>query len=339
MPQAQSNTTDSPRLLLTLGDHHGIGAEIIVKALIHPEFAARSDFQPVVVGSHAILSEAASRWAPALELRQAGQLDEAMTLCAAPGSPAVTCWDPTPHAPPGEANLPEQTYIRAAAEACLDGTAAALVTAPISKESMYARGFTFPGHTEYLAHVTGTGRSVMAFAAPGLKVSLVTVHIPIQQVPQAISQALILETLEISARDLRRFFGIEQPHLAICGLNPHAGEKGKIGKEEQLIIEPAVEQARARGVRVSGPLPADTVFGQAVKGKFDLVVALYHDQGLIPVKLLSFGESVNLTMGLPIVRTSVDHGVAYDIAGQGIADESSMRAAIRLALNIVSRRQ
>lgn len=317
-----------PRLAITLGDHQGIGAEIIVKALAHPEFDSRTDFQPILIGSLSILQAAAARWAPTLRLVEVTQLDSAV------GSGQLCCFDPTSGAPVEEALLPEQTYIRVAAEACLNSQVQAMVTAPICKESMYGRGFRFPGHTEYLAHVTGGGRSVMGFSAPGLKVSLVTVHIPLQKVAQVLTPALILETLEISARELKRLFGITYPRLALCGLNPHAGEQGKIGDEELRILAPALTQARAQGIDVTGPVPADTVFGQAVRGRFDLVVALYHDQGLIPVKLLSFGESVNVTLGLPLIRTSVDHGVAYDIAGQGIADESSMRAALRLALEL-----
>jgi 4-hydroxythreonine-4-phosphate dehydrogenase len=230
-------------------------------------------------------------------------------------------------------------YVRAAAHGCLEGRFQAMVTAPICKESMYRRGFTFPGHTEYLAHVTRSARPIMAFSAPGLRVSLATVHVPLRQVFEILTPELILETLRISAQDLQRFFGISRPRIALCGLNPHAGESGHLGDEEQRFLEPALREARAEGIQVEGPLPADTVFGQAIRGRFDLVVALYHDQGLIPVKLLCFGESVNLTFGLPIIRTSVDHGVAYDIAGKGLADAASLNAAIRLALEIIQQQR
>lgn len=326
-----SRASSLPTLAITLGDHKGIGAEIILKALASPEF--QDAFRPVLIGQYALLESAAQQWAPDLRL----QAVSTPSLTAPPA--LLQVWDPTLQALEHERDLPEQTYIREAAEGCVRGDFDAMVTAPICKEAMYARGFRFPGHTEYLAHVTGSEYPVMAFSAPGLRVSLVTVHEPLKQVPELITPERVLKTLRISAQGLRELFCIPSPRLALCGLNPHAGENGHLGDEEIRFLQPALAQARAEGIDVTGPLPADTVFGQAVRGRFDLVVALYHDQGLIPVKLLCFGESVNLTLGLPIVRTSVDHGVAYDIAGKGIADASSMCAALRLALELANTRK
>jgi len=286
-----------------------------------------------VIGNHEVLSQAFARWGEGIEVR--------VVLCPDLGATAdgpIQLWDPVDARSEVDRALPEMVYIRSAAQGCLEGQFQAMVTAPICKESMYQRGFQFPGHTEYLAHVTRSAHPVMAFAAPGLKVSLATVHLPLREVPAALSSELVLTTLRLSAEGLRELFGIDRPRLALCGLNPHAGENGHLGDEELRILRPALEQARAEGLEVVGPLPADTVFGQAVRGRFDLVVALYHDQGLIPIKLLNFGESVNLTLGLPIVRTSVDHGVAYDIAGKGTADSSSMSAALGLALEIIAHR-
>lgn len=325
-----------PILAITLGDHHGIGAEIIVKALSDP--ALLGGCIPVVVGDALIMQAHAVRFAPSLPLRllpSPALLDRMITDDTEKG---VWLWDPRPEAPVEEALLPEQTYIRAAVEGCQRGIFDALVTAPISKESMYARGFQFPGHTEYLGHLTGVSRSVMGFSAPRLRVSLVTVHEPLARVPELLTPGRVLETVRISWQALKDLFGVQRPRLALCGLNPHAGEQGHLGREELERLHPVVEQARAEGIELEGPFPADTVFVQAVRGRFDMVVALYHDQGLIPVKLLSFGESVNVTLGLPIIRTSVDHGVAYDIAGRGVADASSMGAALRLALELSAHR-
>lgn len=313
-----------PRLALTQGDRRGIGAELLAKALSDPELHAHARF--TLLGDVAQLKDAFLRWST-LSLERTADTD-------------LTLWDPTLDGPlpPDEASLPEQTWIRTGAQGCMSGRFDALVTGPISKESMYARGFAFPGHTEYLAHVTHAEHSVMAFTAPRLKVALVTVHTPLEQVPSRITQDRILQTLRIVRADLKRWYGLSAPRIAACGLNPHAGEAGHLGSEEQRVITPALERARAEGIHVLGPFPADTVFGKAVQGQFDLVLAMYHDQGLIPIKLLAFGASVNVTLGLPIIRTSVDHGVAWDIAGLGVADASSLKSAIREACVMVSAR-
>ena len=233
---------------------------------------------------------------------------------------------------------------RAAYDAILAATAdaqagriAAIATAPINKEAFAAAGLPWRGHTDLLAHLTGSPRVAMMFYAESLRVILATVHIALSEVPRALTRGLIESTIELAAHELPRF-GFPSPRLALAGLNPHAGEHGVIGREDDEVLAPAVAALRARGISVEGPFPADTVFVRAMRGDFDAVVACYHDQGLIPVKLLAFGSAVNVTLGLPIIRTSVDHGTAFDIAGKGIADPSSLIEAIKLAARLAVNR-
>ncbi len=211
----------------------------------------------------------------------------------------------------------------------------AIATAPINKEAFAAAGLPWRGHTDLLAHLTRSPRVAMMFHAETLRVVLATVHIPIAEVPRALTRDVIEGTVDLAARELPRF-GITHPRLGVAGLNPHAGEHGVIGSEDDDVIAPAVAALSARGVNVAGPFPADTIFVRAMRGEFDAVVACYHDQGLIPIKLVAFGQAVNVTLGLPIVRTSVDHGTAFDIAGKGVADPSSLIEAIRLAVRLCS---
>jgi 4-hydroxythreonine-4-phosphate dehydrogenase len=209
----------------------------------------------------------------------------------------------------------------------------AVATAPINKEAFAAAGLPWRGHTDLLAHLTGAPRVAMMFYAESLRVVLATVHIPLADVPKALTRDVLEGTIALAAAELPRF-GFPSPRLAVAGLNPHAGEHGVIGSEDRDVVAPAVAAARARGVSVDGPFPADTVFVRAMRGEFDAVVACYHDQGLIPIKLVAFGKAVNVTLGLPIVRTSVDHGTAFDIAGRGVADPSSLIEAIKLAARL-----
>jgi 4-hydroxythreonine-4-phosphate dehydrogenase len=227
------------------------------------------------------------------------------------------------------------TVVRAA----LAGEAAAIVTAPVHKAKLLDAGFPFAGHTEYLAELTGAPRAVMMLVGSGLRVVPLTIHIPLAEVPAAISRTAIIETAEIVLQSLARDFAIPRPRLAIAGLNPHAGESGKLGREDGEIIAPAVDALRARGRLVQGPLPADTMFHEAARAQYDAALCMYHDQALIPLKTLAFWEGVNVTLGLPIVRTSPDHGTACDIAGKGIADPRSMVAAIRLAAKMADARK
>ena len=219
--------------------------------------------------------------------------------------------------------------VRAVADA-QRGVVDAVATAPVNKEAFRLAGLPWAGHTDLIAHLTGAEHVAMMFYSDTLRVVLATVHIPLADVPRALTQRTLESTIALTARELPRF-GIPSPRIAVAGLNPHAGEHGLFGREEQQTIEPAIAACRALGIDVAGPFPADTLFVRAARGEFDVVIACYHDQGLIPVKLAAFGQAVNVTLGLPIVRTSVDHGTAFDIAGRGVADPGSMIAAVRLA--------
>jgi 4-hydroxythreonine-4-phosphate dehydrogenase len=225
-----------------------------------------------------------------------------------------------------------------AVEMAMKGQAAAVVTAPIHKAVLMETGFKFPGHTDFLAELTGTPRAVMMLASNELRVVPVTAHIPLCDVPRHITQEIILETAEIVLASLKRDFAIARPRLAVTGLNPHAGENGLLGREEKDIIIPAVDELKARGFAVQGPLPADTMFHAEARNRYDAALCMYHDQALIPLKTLSFWEGVNATLGLPIVRTSPDHGTGLDIAGRDVADTRSMIAAVKLAVKMADAR-
>ena len=215
----------------------------------------------------------------------------------------------------------------------LERRVAAIATAPVNKLAFARAGLPWKGHTDLLAYLTRAPRAAMMFWSEPLKVVLATVHVPLAEVPHLLTPALLGDIIDLTARELPRF-GIVRPRIALAGLNPHAGEEGLLGSEDDAVLRPAVQAARGRGVDILGPFPGDTIFGRAVRGEFDAVVACYHDQGLIPVKLLAFGRAVNVTLGLPIIRTSVDHGTAFDIAGKGIADPSSMIEAVLLAARL-----
>jgi 4-hydroxythreonine-4-phosphate dehydrogenase len=251
--------------------------------------------------------------------------------------------DPIVYAPPGgtfapgvlsgEAGRAAYDVLVRAVEDAQSGVVQAIATAPVNKEAFRLAGLPWHGHTDLLAHLTGAPHVAMMFDSPALRVVLATVHIPLGDVSRALTQASLEATIDLTARELPRF-GVARPRIAVAGLNPHAGEHGLFGQEEAIAIGPAIEACRARGIDVSGPFPGDTVFVRARRGDFDIVVACYHDQGLIPVKLVAFGQAVNVTLGLPIVRTSVDHGTAFDIAGKGVADPESMIAAVLLAAKL-----
>jgi 4-hydroxythreonine-4-phosphate dehydrogenase len=228
--------------------------------------------------------------------------------------------------------------IIACARACLSGRLQAMVTAPLNKRFFQEAGHPFPGHTEFLAHISGASRFAMAFLSDRLKVVLATIHLPLRAAIEAVTTAAILEKLEIMFEEFPRL-GLPCRKVAVAGLNPHAGEAGLLGREEIDRIVPALEQARTRhpDADIEGPVPSDTLFYRAAQGEFDVVLALYHDQGLAPIKLLGFGEAVNVTLGLPFVRTSVDHGTAYEIAGKGCARPESMLSAIRWAIRLSRR--
>jgi 4-hydroxythreonine-4-phosphate dehydrogenase len=257
-------------------------------------------------------------------------VDAGVAVCAAPGLPDATS---------GPAAI---ASIRLGVQHVLSGQAAALVTNPVAKNVLYRSGFAEPGHTEYLARLATEAlgvplRPVMMLWSPQLAVIPVTIHLPLAAVPGALTTALIVETGRIAARDLTARFGIASPRIAIAGLNPHAGEDGAMGGDDIAIVRPAIEQLKADGIAVRGPLPADTMFHPAARATYDVALCMYHDQALIPLKTLAFDHGVNVTLGLPFVRTSPDHGTAFDIAGSGCADPSSLIAAIRLAARLATR--
>ncbi len=283
-----------PRIAVTEGDPAGIGPEIARKAA--SDRRVLDVCEPVLYG-------------------------------AAPGATFA------PGVLSAEAGRSAYDAIVRATEDARRGVVAAIATAPINKEALRLAGFPWNGHTDLLAHLTGAGHVAMMFYSDELRVVLATVHVPLAQVPALLTQRLVEQTIALTARELPKF-GTMAPRIAVAGLNPHAGEHGLFGREEETAIAPAIACCRAKGIDVSGPFPGDTVFVRARKGEFDVVVACYHDQGLIPVKLVAFGRAVNVTLGLPIVRTSVDHGTAFDIAGRGVADAESMIGAVLLAARL-----
>ena len=298
MPVSEA-TIRRPRIGITAGDPAGIGPEISAKAT--DDAGLRAMCEPIVYG-------------PVTAAELAGFVRGRVT--AAAGRAAY------------------DAIVRAVEDARA-GRIDAIVTAPINKEAFAEAGLPWPGHTDLLAHLTGAPRVAMMFYADALRVVLATVHVPLRQVPEVLTRARLEDTIELSAAELPRF-GLPSPRLAVAGLNPHAGEHGLLGHEEDDVIAPAIAACASRGIDVRGPFPADTLFNRAMKGEFDAVIACYHDQGLIPVKLVAFGRAVNVTLGLPIIRTSVDHGTAFDIAGRGIADPSSLIEAVRLAVRLAA---
>jgi len=287
-----------PRIALTIGDPAGIGPEIVGKAIDDPR--VREACVPVPYG------------------------------------PA----DPTPFAPgvlSAEAGRAAYDAIVAAVRDAQAGRVGAIATAPVNKLAFARAGLPWKGHTDLLAHLTGSDRVAMLFWSETLCVVLATVHVPLSEVPRHLTRERLLQTIGLAA-DALPAFGIARPRLAVAGLNPHAGEDGLLGLEDMQVLRPAVEEARAAAIDVTGPFPADTLFVRAARGEFDCVVACYHDQGLIPMKMAAFGRAVNVTLGLPIIRTSVDHGTAFDIAGRGVADHSSLVEAVLLAARLARQR-
>jgi len=309
-----SRSANSLPILITIGEPSGIGPEIALAAF--DELGGRIGDHPLkLVGDATVFAT-----------HQTSLIATDAKVNATQGKP-----DPKNAAAVIEA-------IELAVKACLAGEAAAMVTAPIHKAVLKEAGFPYPGHTEFLGFLTGAPRAVMMLASEKLRVVPLTIHTPLAQVPGAISGDAILETAEIILRSLTRDFGIAEPRLAVAGLNPHAGEDGMLGMEEKNLIGPAVQLLKARGHRVTGPLSADTLFHDEARKNYDAVLTMYHDQGLIPIKTLSFWDGVNVTLGLPLVRTSPDHGTAFDIAGKGKADHRSMIAAIHMAAGIADAR-
>jgi 4-hydroxythreonine-4-phosphate dehydrogenase len=325
-------TGDMPPLAMTMGDPAGIGPELALAA-----WRNRTPSAPFVVfAAPGILAAAAKRAGFAATIIET---DAAGAQAAFPlGLPVVPLTNAVEDAPGRSSAANAAATIESiarAVKAVHQGEARAVVTNPIAKAALYQAGFKYPGHTEYL------GALAEAWGAPAFPVMMIwsetlavvpaTIHIPLADVANALTADLIIRTARIVDRDLRARFGVTRPRLAVAGLNPHAGEGGAMGREEITIIRPAIEALRAEGIDVVGPLPADTMFHPSARARYDVALTMYHDQGLIPVKTLAFDEGVNVTLGLPFVRTSPDHGTAFDIAGKGLANPASLIAALKLA--------
>ena len=309
-----------PQIGITMGDPNGIGPEVIVKAVQSEEVLGICE--PVIYASGPVMQRAERTFGLKLncKIEDKGSYKD---LEVNEGSIDKRA---------GESSL---YYIEEAVKDTLDKKINAVVTAPISKESTHLAGSVYPGHTEMLKALTGADKVVMLFEGGPFKVALVTIHTALSEVPKLITKENILNTLSVCNNDLKNKYGINGPKIAVCGLNPHAGEAGAFGNEEIKEIIPALEEAKQKGIDVTGPLPADTLFYRAKNGEWDLVLAMYHDQGLIPFKMLSFDTGVNVTLGLPIVRTSPDHGTAFDIAWKGMARPTSMIEAIKAAARLI----
>ena len=344
MPTA--TTPRRPALAITMGDPAGIGPEVIVKALASP--AVWRLCRPVVIGAIPVLQREIRRLHSALTVApvtnpltghaRAGQ--SGAWPVARRGS--IPTLDPLtgplgkfrtgqPARGPGAASV---EFIQTAVRLAQAGHVAGMVTAPINKESLHLAGYAYPGHTELLADLTDTKQVGMMLMGGPLKILFVTTHQALRNVPGSLTTPRVFQAIRLAHHALRSYFGVARPRIGVAALNPHAGEHGLFGDEERTVIAPAVRRAGRAGIRATDPLPADTLFGAAVRGAYDVVVAMYHDQGLIPLKTVAFGRCVNLTVGLPIIRTSVDHGTAYDIVGKGRADPNSLLEAIKLAARL-----
>jgi len=331
--------TDSPPIApfaISLGDPAGIGPEIIGKSWEARGSAGLSPF--FAVGD---ASAFAPHWDGPVETIDDPARATDVFKTALPVMQVLECGAVTPGQPSAAGAQCAYQSLEAAVGLARSGSAGAVVTAPISKAQLYSVGFTHPGQTEFIAERCGVSRqnAIMMLAGPGLRVVPMTTHIALRDVPDALSIDLIVERVQATARGLTRNFGIENPRIALAGLNPHAGESGKMGLEEEELFVPAVERLLADGCDVTGPLPADTMFHEEARVGYDAAVCAYHDQALVPLKTLYFDDAVNITLGLPIVRTSPDHGTAFGIAGQNKARASSMIAAIRMASEAVRNRQ
>lgn len=312
-----------PNIAITIGDPAGIGPEITLKAL--SDESLRESAHWIVVGDRRALEMADAAAYNALAATNITWNDPQMLNSEfAFGKLNAMC---------GRAGL---EYVKRATLLCVEGKADAMVTAPLNKEAVTMAGVPFSGHTEYIAELCGSAESRMLLVSERLRVAHVTTHVSLRKACE-LNPDRILRTIEIATESVR-LMGFTDPRVAVCGLNPHAGEHGLFGTEDEQFIAPAIARAQAKGIRCSGPHAADTLFLQAVRGTYDLVIAMYHDQGHIPIKLLDFERTVNVSIGIPIIRTSVDHGTAFDIAGKGIAGADNMQAAMRLAATMATSR-
>lgn len=324
-----------PKIGITMGDPTGIGPEIIVKALSMEEpFQA---CRPIVFGDHEVLSRTIQMQNLFAileiieEIPEDGYLPRKIFLLPVSHLEATSLRFGQPDRSCGEAMV---KYIEEAVKWVRRGKLDAIATCPINKQAMNAAGYHFPGHTEFLAHLAQASPVAMMFLGSKWKVVLVTTHLPLKDVSKWITTDRILSTLRLTDKGMKKYFGIPHPKIAVLGLNPHCGEEGLLGEEEKREILPAIAEAKSIGIEVEGPFPADSFFDISGRFSFDVVISMYHDQGLTPIKMFDFREAVNITLGLPFVRTSVDHGTAYDIAGKGLADPNNLIKAILTASNI-----
>jgi len=326
-----------PVLAITIGDFNGIGPEVALKAAANS--ALRAKCTPLLVGPLNVFEHTRTRLKLKVKLQKAAamlpqQSSVIPVMDVGDGIGADVDYGKPTRASGRSAGV----AIEAAVKLCLAGKAAAMVTAPASKEALNLAGYNFPGQTEMITLLSRSSKVAMMLVSKDLRVGLVTIHVPVRSIAEHVTAEKIVEKMGVILESLKRDFRISDPTLAVLGLNPHAGEHGVIGNEEQSIILPALEQARARGIKAEGPFSADGFFGDKTFRRFDAVVAMYHDQGLIPLKMHSFGKAVNFSAGLTIIRTSPDHGTAYDIAGKGKARLDSMLEAMKLALQIARNR-
>lgn len=324
-----------PRIAITTGEPAGIGPDICL------ELASRDwPVELVLLGNRSLLQQRADLLNLKVDLIP---FDKDAPQSTRVGQIAVLDLPLLSNVEPGTLNPMNAVHViemlKQAGEGCLGGTFSAVVTAPVQKSVINDAGLPFSGHTEFFADLCGVKRVVMMLASKELRVALATTHLPLREVPDAINENLLVEIITILDRDLKLKFGIDRPSIQVCGLNPHAGEDGHLGKEEQQIIGPTVEKLKQQGINLTGPVAADTAFNQDRLADYDAVLAMYHDQGLPTLKHQSFGDAVNITLGLPIIRTSVDHGTALDLAGRGQASASSLFTATELAIAMMSHKQ
>lgn len=328
---------NKPSIGISLGDINGIGPEVIIKALSSNKIL--NHLTPVIYGSSKVISF--YRKALNKESFQYTQIKSINDVNPRKVN-VLNCWEDAIEIKPGESNATGGKYALTSLEYAVkdlkEGKIDALVTAPINKDNIQSDNFKFAGHTEYLTQAAGKNNSLMLLVSEGLRIGVVTGHIPLKDVANSINKEKIEAKLKLMVSSLKKDFGITKPKIAILGLNPHAGENGLLGDEEKDIIQPVISEQKNKGNLVMGPFPADGFFGAGQHHKFDGILAMYHDQGLIPFKNIAFDSGVNYTAGLPFVRTSPDHGTAYSIAGKNLASESSMRTAIYMALDVVNSR-
>lgn len=322
----------NPKLLISIGDFNGIGPEVILKSLIEHDFTTST---PIIISPFEVIQFYSTLLEPTLDLNFCHSFknvvdDKTNVFWDEPFDSTIT---------PGSISFASGLTAIKAIEKCLEhiniGNAQAMVTAPISKESVNLAGYPIPGHTEFLAEKTHINEVLMMLVSNKLRVALATTHIPISEVSTTLSQELLSNKIDLLNKSLIQDFRINKPKIAVFGLNPHAGDGGVIGMDEIDIIEPAITAAHQKGIDIKGPFAADGFFGHQLYTQFDAILAMYHDQGLVPFKLLSFGKGVNFTAGLPVIRTSPDHGTAFNISGENMANESSFKEAYGLALALI----